>query len=49
MEKQRGKLGMTWRFKVQSVVFATVALGALAAASGAGWTDIWAAFSSFGW
>ncbi|HYS97115.1 MAG TPA: hypothetical protein VEM94_01845 [Candidatus Dormibacteraeota bacterium] len=40
---------MTWRLKVQGVVFATVALGALAAASGAGWTDIWAIFSYFGW
>jgi hypothetical protein len=30
---------MTWRFKVQSVVFALVVLGALALAAGNGWVD----------
>ena len=40
---------MTWRLKVQGVVLTTVALGALAAASGAGWTDLFAIFSWWGW
>ncbi len=30
---------MTWRLKVQGVVFALVVLGALAIAAGAGWVD----------
>ena len=30
---------MTWRFKVQGVVFALVVLGALAVAAGGGWVD----------
>lgn len=30
---------MTWRFKVQGVVFALVVLGALAVAAGDGWVD----------
>jgi hypothetical protein len=30
---------MTWRFRVQSVVFALVLLGALALAAGDGWVD----------
>ena len=30
---------MTWRHKVQGVVFAVVTLGALAMSAGAGWTD----------
>jgi len=30
---------MTWRFKVQGVVFAIVVLGALALAAGASWID----------
>jgi hypothetical protein len=30
---------MTWRFRVQSVVFALVVLGALAMAAGNGWVD----------
>ena len=30
---------MTWRIKVQSVVFSLVVLGALALASGACWVD----------
>ena len=40
---------MTWRLKVQGVVLTTVVLGALAAASGAGWTDLFAVFSWWGW
>ena len=39
LEKQRGKLGMTWRFKVQGVVFALVVLGALALAAAANYVD----------
>jgi hypothetical protein len=39
LEKQRGKLGMTWRFKVQGVIIALLVLGALAVASGASWVD----------
>ena len=42
-------MGMTWRIKVQGVVLTIVALGALAAASGAGWTDLWTIWSYFGW
>jgi hypothetical protein len=30
---------MTWRFRVQGVVFALVVLGALAVAAGDGWVD----------
>ena len=37
---------MTWRLKVQGVVFALVVLGALALSSGAGWVD---AFSGIDW
>ncbi len=37
---------MTWRLKVQGVLFALVVLGALALASGASWVD---AFSGLGW
>ena len=37
---------MTWKFKVQGVVFALVVLGALALSAGAGWID---AASSLGW
>ena len=39
LEKQRGNLGMTWRFKVQGVVMAIVVLAVLALAAGATWTD----------
>ena len=39
LEKQRGKLGMTWRLKVQGVIIALLVLGALAMAAGAQWTD----------
>jgi len=35
LEKQRGKLGMTWRIKAARVAFALVIVGALAMASGA--------------
>ncbi|TMB47308.1 MAG: hypothetical protein E6J53_02835 [Chloroflexi bacterium] len=38
-EKQRGKLGMTWRLKVQGVVIGVVVLGALAVAAGANWVE----------
>lgn len=43
LEKQRGKLGMTWRLKVQGVVLAIVILGTLALAAGADWinTSAW--------
>ena len=37
---------MTWRLKVQGVVFALVVLGALALATGAQWTD---ALTDLGW
>jgi len=37
---------MTWRIRVQGIVFSLVVLGALALASGAQWID---AFSSFDW
>jgi hypothetical protein len=37
---------MTWKLKVQGVVFALVVLGALALASGAQYID---AFSALGW
>jgi cobalamin synthase len=39
LEKQRGKLGMTWRLKVQGVFFTVVMLGILALAAGASWID----------
>ena len=39
---------MTWRLKVQGVVFALVVLGALALAAGATWVDELAAFD-WGW
>jgi phosphatidylglycerophosphate synthase len=39
LEKQRGKLGMTWRFKVQGFVLTIAVLGGLALATGANWTD----------
>jgi hypothetical protein len=39
LEKQRGKLGMTWRFKVQSLVFTLILMAALALAAGATWVD----------
>ena len=38
--KQRGKLGMTWRLKVQGVVLAVATLGALALAAGADWINL---------
>ena len=39
MEKQRGKLGMTWRYRVQGVVLTLVVLGALAIAAAANFID----------
>jgi peptidoglycan biosynthesis protein MviN/MurJ (putative lipid II flippase) len=39
LEKRRGKLGMTWRQKVQGVTFAVLVLSALAMSAGAGWMD----------
>jgi hypothetical protein len=39
---------MTWRLRVQGVVIAILVLGALAAASGATWTDLFN-FSSYTW
>ena len=50
LEKQRGKLGMTWRFKVQGVVIAILVLAALAMAVGAQYTDsIDGSWASWGW
>jgi hypothetical protein len=48
LEKQRGKLGMTWRLKVQGVIIALLVLGALAMAAGAQWTDGGGDFAFFG-
>jgi hypothetical protein len=47
LEKQRGKLGMTWRLKVQGVVFVVIILAVLALAAGATWVDgdAWDAFA----
>ena len=39
LEKQRGKIGMTWGIKVQRVAFSLVVVGALAMASGLAWID----------
>jgi len=39
LEKQRGRLGMTWRLKVQRVVFSLLVLCLLALAAGAQWVD----------
>lgn len=42
LEKQRGKLGMTWRFKVQGAVIALVILGVVVLAASAdyiNWSD----------
>ena len=39
MEKPRGTMGMTWKFKAQRVAFALVVVGALAMASGASWFE----------
>ena len=39
---------MTWRLKVQGVVFALVVLGALALAAGATWVDALTGFD-YGW
>ena len=50
MEKQRGKMGMTWGIKLQRFVVAFAVVAALAVASGAFWVESidWASFS-FGW
>ena len=40
---------MTWRLKVQGVVFALVVLGALALATGSQWTDALSALDWAGW
>ena len=45
MEKQRGNMGMTWKFKVARVAFALVVVSALAVASGADYV----LFSFFRW
>jgi hypothetical protein len=37
---------MTWRLKVQGMVFALVVLGTLALAGGASWVE---AFTDWGW
>lgn len=37
---------MTWRFKVQGLVFTVILMGALALAAGAQWVD---AFASLDW
>ena len=47
LEKQRGKLGMTWRFKVQGLVIAIVVLAALAVAAGAYYIDL--GLDAWGW
>ncbi len=47
LEKQRGKLGMTWRLKVQGVVVAVLILGALALAAGADWINTMAFYYWF--
>lgn len=47
LEKQRGKLGMTWRLKVQGVVVAVMVLGALALAAGADWINLSAWYFGF--
>jgi hypothetical protein len=39
LEKQRGKLGMTWRLKVQGVVIVVLVLVSLALSMGAAWID----------
>ena len=36
-------MGMTWRFKVQSLVFTVILMGMLALAAGATWVDAVAA------
>ena len=47
LEKQRGKLGMTWKLKVQGVVVAAMVLGAVALAAAADWVDLSAWFFGF--
>jgi hypothetical protein len=37
LEKPRGEMGMTWRFKVQRVAFALAVVAVMALASGADW------------
>ena len=44
LEKQRGKMGMTWRFKVQGVVLSLAILGVLALAAAADYID-WSVWS----
>ena len=48
LEKTRGNLGMTWRFKVQGVVIAICVLAALAIAAGAMYVDL-GLDTSWGW
>lgn len=47
LEKQRGKLGMTWRSKVQGVAIAVLIVGAVALAAGADWINYSAWFFGF--
>ena len=43
LEKQRGKMGMTWRFKVQGVAIALGTLGLLGLAAAADYVN-WSAW-----